>query len=390
MIRVLVADNSAIDRALLVGLLASDAQMQIVGEAKSGAEAVVMTKRLRPQVVIMGLLNHASDLVLLARERARFDAFVPRPLDGLEATRQIMAETPTPIVIAFHGHESDAQKDTAEQLLAAGAVAALKRPSHAHDAKELIDTVRAMAEVKVVGHRLRRVAKAARPLRVAGPIGVVAIAASTGGPNALVRVLKPLPRDLPVPIVIVQHLATGFMHGFADWLDDHCALDVKLVERSERLLPGTAYLANDGAHLRVHKSAAPARGDSFAPSGTGRFDAPLEPGALPLQPHFSLQLADGAPQEGFCPSASVLFESVAESFGARSLAVILTGMGRDGVSGLGKVRAQGGRVIAQDRDSSVVFGMPSMAIEAGLADDILPVDRIADRILELVRPKEQR
>jgi two-component system chemotaxis response regulator CheB len=364
MIRVIVADNSAIDRALLVGLLASDAQMQIVGEAKSETEVVVMTKRLRPQVVIMGLLKRSSRL------------------DGLEATRLIMAEAPTPIVVAFHGSQADTRgtaetgEDAAAQLLAAGAVAALKRPSQAHDAKELLDTVKAMAEVKVVGHRLRRAPKSARAPRIVGPVGVVAIAASTGGPNALVRVLKPLPRDLPVPIVIVQHLATGFMQSFADWLDDHCALDVKLAERGERVLPGTAYLANDGAHLKVNKIV------PLAPSVGAHARAD--------QPHFGLQLAEATPQEGFCPSASVLFESVAASFGARSLAVILTGMGRDGVSGLSKVRAEGGRVIAQDQGSSVVFGMPSVAIEAGLADDILPVDRIADRILELVRPKEQR
>jgi len=182
-------------------------------------------------------------------------------------------------------------------------------------------------------------------------------------------VLKPLPRNLPVPIVIVQHLAAGFVRGFAHWLDEHCALDVRLVERSERLQPGVAYLANDGMHLRVGK----------LPVSTGIAKLP-----------FALQLHDGPKEDGFCPSASVMFESVGETFGPRSLSVILTGMGRDGVSGLRKVRALGGRVIAQDRDTSVVFGMPCMAIEAGLADEILPIDRIADRIQELVRPKEQR
>jgi two-component system chemotaxis response regulator CheB len=355
MIRVLVADNSATDRALLVALLETDAQIQVVGQAKSGAEVVSLTKRLRPQVVTMSLLERSSNLT--------------SHIDGLEATRLIMAESPTPIVVALNPAQEQSGQDAARELLAAGAVAALKRPSQVGEAKELLDTVKAMAEVKVVGHRLRTSPRLARRLLPNGPVGVVAIAASTGGPNALIRVLKPLPRDLPVPIVIVQHLASGFVGGFARWLDEHCEVDVKLVERSERLLPGRAYLANDGTHLKVSKAAAPAGSH---------------------QPHFSLQLSNGEPQEGFCPSASVLFESVAESFGPRSLAVILTGMGRDGVSGLRQVRAQGGRVIAQDRDTSVVFGMPCMAIEAGLADDILPVDAIADRILELVRPKEPR
>jgi two-component system chemotaxis response regulator CheB len=354
MIRVLVADNSSANRALLVALLETDAQIQVVGQAKSGAEAVTMTKRLRPQVVTMGLLDRSSNLV--------------QHVDGLEATRTIMAESPTPIVIAMDGRLAG-DADTAQELLAAGAVATLNRPSQVGEAKELLDTVKAMAGVKVVGHRLRKMPHVAPRQHAAGQVGVVAIAASTGGPNALVRVLKPLPRDLPVPIVIVQHLASGFMRGFAHWLDEHCALKVKLVERNEQLVPGVAYLANDGAHLKVHK------GTPAAPSHA---------------PHYNLQRADGVAGEGFCPSASVLFESVAEAFGPCTLAVILTGMGRDGVSGLSRVRAEGGRVIAQDRDSSVVFGMPCVAIEAGLADDVLPVDAIADRILELVLQKEQR
>lgn len=354
MIRVLVADNSSTDRALLVALLETDAQIHVVGQAKSGAEAVTMTKRLRPQVVTMGLLERSSNL--------------EHHVDGLEATRMIMTESPTPIVIAMDGARV-AIEEAARELLAAGAVAALKRPSQVSEAKELLATVKAMAGVKVVGHRLRKTPRVAPRQHIAGQVGVVAIAASTGGPNALVRVLKPLPRDLPVPIVIVQHLATGFVHGFARWLDEHCALKVKLVEHSEQLVPGVAYLANDGTHLKVHKG----------PHSLGSHI-----------PHFNLQLAEGPAREGFCPSASVLFESVADTFGPRALAVILTGMGRDGVAGLGKVRAEGGRVIAQDRDSSVVFGMPCVAIEAGLADDILPVDAIADRILELVLQKEQR
>jgi two-component system chemotaxis response regulator CheB len=352
MIRVLVADNSSIDRALLVALLEADKQIQVVGQAKSGAEVVSMTKRLRPQVVTMGFLDHSSNL--------------QQHVDGLEATRLIMAESPTPIVVALDGVRME-DRTAAQELLAAGAVAALKRPGHASEAKELLDTVKAMAEVKVVGHRLRKATRPARRETLASPVGVVAIAASTGGPNALVRVLKPLPPDLGVPIVIVQHLATGFVGGFARWLDEHCALSVKLVERGELLAPGVAYLANDGTHLRVRKLAHGARGNEFG-----------------------LELADGPMREGFCPSASVLFESAAETFGPGTLAVILTGMGRDGESGLRQVRAEGGRVIAQDRDSSVVFGMPCVAIEAGLADDILPVDAIADRILDLVRQREQR
>lgn len=355
MIRVLVADHSDQDRSGLAQLLRSDLEIEVVGLAKTGTEVVNLTRRLKPHVIAMGALDHRISL--------------EESVDDLEATRRIMASTPTPIVVAFSSATPE-REARAAALLAAGAVAALKTNATAQ--RELLDTIKAMAQVKVVGQRLRR----QRPAPKATPekgVGVIAIAASTGGPHALSRVLKPLPRDLPVPVVIVQHLSAGFVRGFAHWLDEHCELDVKLVDRSLRLRPGVAYLAPDGAHLRVAKASL-----SQHPH-TARGDLP-----------YSLYLADGPLHEGFRPSASVLFDSVAEAFGARTLAVILTGMGRDGFSGLKRVHAEGGCIIAQDRHTSVVFGMPSMAVEGGLADHVLPVEKIADQILELVGSKEQR
>jgi two-component system chemotaxis response regulator CheB len=353
MIKVLVADHSEVERDGLVRLLRQDPEIEVVGQATHGGEAVSLTRRLRPDVVAMGALQRGPSL--------------DEAIDGLEATRRIMANTPTPIVVALSSGVAERETRAAE-LLAAGAVAALSRGASAE--RELLDTIKAMAHVKVVGQRLRRRPTPREP-RLGG-VGVIAIAASTGGPHALSRVLKPLPRDLPVPVVIVQHLSAGFVRGFAHWLDEHCALDVKLVDRTLRLRPGVAYLAPDGAHLRVSKA-------PMAHPHGARGDLP-----------YSLYLADGPLHEGFRPSASVLFESVAEAFGARTLAVILTGMGRDGFSGLKRVHAEGGCVIAQDRQTSVVFGMPSMAVDGGLADHVLPVDQIADRILELVQVKEQQ
>jgi two-component system chemotaxis response regulator CheB len=370
MIRVLVAENSFADRALLADILRAHVGVTIVGEAGTGAEAISMTRRLKPHVVAMGMLDRSSTL--------------SAPIDRLTATRQIMAETPTPIVVALGADESECE---AREALAAGAVAVLRKPIRVPTSpdqnSELVETLKAMAEVKVVGHRLRKSRRSEHPLdhplpprgparEHHGPLGIIAIAASTGGPAALARVLRPLPRELPVPIVIVQHLATGFAGGFARWLDESCAIEVHLVQSTERLRPGVAYIGTDGSHLRVVKSP--------IPSG------PSAHSQLP----YSLQLSEGPPQDGFCPSASVLFESVADAYGARALAVILTGMGRDGVSGLARVCAQGGRVIAQDQHTSVVFGMPSMAIQAGLADFVLPIDLMADRILELLRAKEHR
>lgn len=363
MVKVLLADNTELDRARLRALLHADERIQIVGEATTGAEAVSMTRRLKPQVVVMGSLSRSTEL--------------GKPIDALEATRQIMSDSPTPIVVTLTGNvnsDSDGQA-----LLQAGAVAVLNQtalvlessPSKHARSNELVETVRMMSQVKVVGRRLRSTRK---PVHITGPqngVGIVAIAASTGGPHAITRVLQQLPADLPVPVVLVQHMAPGFVRGFTKYLDEHCAIKVKLVEHAERLCAGVAYVAADGAHLRVLKHGA---------------RRPLESHGGP----FSLQPTHGTPQEGFMPSASVLFESVAEAFGERALAVILTGMGRDGLSGLAKVREHGGRILAQNQETSVVFGMPYVAIEAGLADLVLPIEQMATQILELVRPKESQ
>jgi two-component system chemotaxis response regulator CheB len=352
MIRVLVAENSRADRSLLRESLRTDSQISVVGEARSGAEAVRMTARLRPQVVAIGTLDRSSDM--------------HEPIDRLAVTRQIMSESPTPIVVALDEHEGEGE---AREALAAGAVAVLRKPApNTRAESELVETIRAMAEVKVVGQRLRKPHRSEPAPAGNAPFGILAIAASTGGPAALARVLRPLPRELPVPVVIVQHLAAGFVGGFTSWLDQHCALEVQLAHHAQRLSPGVAYIGADGAHMRVLRSRAR---ESEGAAGT-------------------LALSEGPPRDGFCPSASVLFESVAKAYGAHALAVILTGMGRDGVSGLAQVRAAGGRIIAQDQHTSVVFGMPSVAIQAGLADLVLPIDLMAPRILELLRAKERR
>jgi two-component system, chemotaxis family, protein-glutamate methylesterase/glutaminase len=354
MIRVLVADLSQAEREALARVLRADAAIEVVGSASDGAEAVRLTRQLKPHVVAMGVLEDGHEQA--------------DDIDGLEATRRIMAGTPTPIVVTLPPTLADREQRVAA-LLAAGAVAALTRTTPGE--RELLDTIKAMAHVKVVGQRLRRASSRPNKPPLQHGVGIIAIAASTGGPHALSRVLKPLPRDLPVPVVIVQHLSAGFVRGFAHWLNELCALDVKLVDRTLRLRPGMAYLAPDGAHLRVARSS---------------LSYPGSRGELP----YSLVLSDGPVHEGFRPSASVLFESVAASFGPRALAVILTGMGRDGFSGLQRVHAAGGCIIAQDRQTSVVFGMPSTAIDGGLADHVLPVDQIATRIMELVSVKEQQ
>ena len=177
------------------------------------------------------------------------------------------------------------------------------------------------------------------------PVELVAIAASTGGPAAIHRILTTLPADFPVPILVVQHISRGFGPGFAGWLDKASPLNVKLAKEGEVLRPGTVYVAVDDHHLclsssrKIHLSTAPAVG-------------------------------------GFRPSGTVLFESAAKVFGPSAVAVILTGMGRDGVDGLRAIRRAGGRTIAESEATAVVYGMPAAAVRAGLADFILPLDEV--------------
>lgn len=345
MIRVLVAEDSNTARELLVEALRSDPEIRIVGEAKSGAEVVEMTRRLRPSVVTM-------------------DIRMPR-MDGLEATERIMAENPTPIVVVSAVVGGDVH--VAMNALRAGALAVeekLPRPSAPEfeaAAQRLIDSVKSMSEVKVVrrwpallprptGPRVSRV----RRSRDATRAHVIAVAASTGGPAALSSLLSCLPGNFPAPILVVQHIGWGFVDGLVDWLDSASRLQVKVADDGEALEPGRAYVAPAGLHLGVTRR--------------------------------SCVTLSSQPEVGsFRPSATILFRSVAEAYGASALAVIMTGMGDDGLPGLRAIREAGGRILAQDEATSIVFGMPGVAVAAGLADAVLPLSEIPGQLLKGVR-----
>ncbi|MEW5847814.1 MAG: chemotaxis-specific protein-glutamate methyltransferase CheB [Myxococcota bacterium] len=341
MIRTLVAEDSLTTRELLVAVLRSDPQVDVVGEAANGVEALEMTRKLRPDVVTM-------------------DIRMPL-LDGFEATRQIMVEAPTPIVIVSASIDVR-DVEVSMHALRAGALALLPTPSgpgspaFEEQAKHFLETVKLMSQVKVVRRWPRHRASASAPSPV--PAGarpqVVAVGASTGGPAALARIISELPGDFPVPLLAVQHIARGFMDGFAAWLNAAGALKVKIGEDGEPLQPRTVYLAPDDAHLGVSPD------------------------------RVSITVSRAASVGGFRPSASYLFASVARAFGPSAVAVILTGMGNDGIEGLRAVHAGGGRVLAQDEETSVVFGMPGAAAAAGVVDVVLPLGAIAFRLLELV------
>lgn len=341
MIRVLIVDDSATARGLLAAIFAADPEFEVVGEAADGRAGVDLTRKLRPDVVTM-------------------DVRMPR-MDGFEATKEIMIETPTPIVIVT---ASRSARDVAASMnaLRAGALAIMAKPvgpaapGFDEEARHLLAQVKAMSHVKVVRH-WRPAREAARPAAGAAPrharMRVVAVAASTGGPAALEAVLTRLPADFPVPILVVQHITPGFVAGLAEWLNKAGPLRVKLAEAGEALKGRTVYIAPDDRHLGV--------------TAAGR-----------------VALADEPPVGGFRPSGTPLFESVAKAFGPAAVAVIMTGMGDDGVVGLRAVRQAGGHILAQDEKSCVIFGMPGAAIAAGLADAVLSVEEIASRLTEFV------
>lgn len=346
MIKVLVVDDSMVVREFITHILSSDPGIHVVGVANDGDEALEAVRQKTPDVITM-------------------DISMPR-MSGLEATRIIMESQPTPIVIVSGslGGEGAASFSAIE----AGALAVLSRPAgigHADydaTAKQLIQTVKLMSEVKVV-RRWPRARQGQTVRQVSSPAGaslkqptskvkLVAIGASTGGPVVLQQILNHLPQDYSVPILIVQHIAAGFVQGFAQWLTQSSGFPVHLATHGEHLLPGRAYVAPDGFHMGV-------RADH------------------------RIILNDGVPENGLRPSVSALFRSVAQVFGPEAVGVLLTGMGRDGADELKLLKDRGALTIAQDEETSIIYGMPGEAIKLGAATHVLPPDRIASMLVSL-------
>ncbi|TWB82304.1 two-component system chemotaxis response regulator CheB [Nitrospirillum amazonense] len=350
MIRVVVAEDSPTLREYLVSILSGEPDIEVVAIAVDGLQAVEAVARHRPDVVTM-------------------DIHMPR-LGGLAATRRIMEETPCPIVVVS-STMSDHVAATF-RALDAGAVAFVHRPvgvghpRQAIEAAELAQTVRLMAEVKVV-RRWANPSKlprepVARPMPEATlPSGtrpaVVAIGASTGGPVALQAILAGLPADFPVPLLAVQHISPGFVGGFADWLASGSALPVQVAKAGDVPRPGHFYLAPDNAHM------------GLGLDGT-------------------IKLDHGAPENSARPAVSHFFRSVTRVHGARAVGVLLSGMGVDGAMELREMRDAGAVTFAQDKESSIVHGMPGAAIALGGATAVLKPDEIAARLLTLVRKAE--
>lgn len=339
--RVLICDDSPLLRRV-IGEMLTEGGMHVVGEARDGVELVERVAALRPDVVTL-------------------DVEMPRR-DGLEGLRALMATHPVPVVMV----SSLTGAGTAATIAAleAGAVDAVCKPAlrltpagwgPARD--ELVRAVRAAAGAKVSA--LAGTPRPARPgAALAGRAGgdggpLVVIASSTGGPRALAALLPRLPSPLGAGVVIVQHMPPGFTGSLARRLDELSKLTVREARPRDTIAPGTALIARAGAHLEI--------------TGRGR-----------------VAHSDAPPVGSLRPRADITLEGAARHYGRRVLAVVVTGMGQDGLVGCRAVRAAGGRVIAEDASTAVVWGMPGAVAQAGLADAVLPLDAIALGITEMV------
>jgi two-component system chemotaxis response regulator CheB len=337
-VRVLVVDDSALSRRHLCSVLTGDPELQVVGEAHDGGEAVAMVESLEPDVITMDI--HMPDM------------------DGFETTRRIMERSPRPIVIVSADFDpNDVVRSF--RALEAGALTVLPKPRYAGDESsservaEFVQTVKLMATVKVFERHSRvQHPLPVRQVRGTQPAEIVAIGASTGGPAALATLLGVLPFDFPIPIVVAQHVARGFDAGLVRWLDGVCELDVRLAMAGEPLHGRTVLIAPHGVHLGVTRS--------------GR-----------------ATLSYSEPVGGHRPSATYLFHSVARAYGPAGLGVIMTGMGTDGIAGLEAMKSAGGRVLGQDEASCVVYGMPRAAQQAGIVDREMAPQALAKAIVAL-------
>lgn len=340
-LRVVVADSSPSEAALAVRALRSDPTIEVAAVAHNSLEAIEQVRHLRPKLVVMALSLPGRDTV--------------------EAVERIMAEAPTPILILTRLPPPDPA--VARHLIASGALEVMAKPAGPVEwearTPELLSRVKILAQVHVITHlagRRRGQADLTGDAMPAGRLGrgirVVAIAASTGGPRALVDLLSELPADFGAAVLVSQHIAQGFAAGLREWLGEKCALTVQVASDGMRVQPGMVILAADDQHMTVEN-----------------------PDTVCLHPPAS--------DREVCPSGDRLLGSVARAYGPLAVGVILTGMGRDGVQGLRAIRQAGGWTIAQDEGTSVVFGMPQAAIEAGAAVEVLPLPTIARRLVEL-------
>ncbi|MBI5741835.1 MAG: chemotaxis-specific protein-glutamate methyltransferase CheB [Nitrospirae bacterium] len=351
MIKVLIVEDSPVVQEFLVHVLGLEPDIEIIGRVNDGEEAVDFVKRTKPDVITM-------------------DIIMPK-MNGLEATRRIMETNPVPIVVVS-GNWDPKEVDTTFRAMEAGALAIVRRPygaghpEHESAVKEMVRTVRLMSEVKVV-RRWSRPASVIQDMEADPPvprgahpeISVIAIGASAGGPPVLQKILSGLPADFPSPVLIVQHMAEGFLPGMLEWLGATSGIPLHIASDGVAAIPGQAWFAPDGFHMGIRNS--------------GR-----------------IFLSDREPERGARPSVSFLFRSVAEAYGNNAAAVLLTGMGSDGAVELKLLKEKGAVTIVQDRESSVIYGMPGAAKELGAALYELSPEKIVSALMDVTSYRREK
>ncbi len=338
-IRVLIVDDSDVARSILRTLLEDQADIKVIAEARNGREAIELVEQLRPDLVTM-------------------DLNMPG-MSGIEAIEHIMHHKAVPILVV--SNESDAE--LAYEALRCGALEVMAKPTYdPEDAERFQHQVRLLAGVPVITRlRRRAVQPVAEPVfqsarlqpAIASYQHVFALALSTGGPQALASLLPQFEADFPAPILIAQHISDGFIEGMAQWLSGLCKLSVKVAQEGEYLQAGCVYLSPSEQHLTL---AADRR----------------------------VKLKTRAERDIYHPSCDELLSSVATVFGRNAIAIIMTGMGRDGTRGMREIHSHGGITLAQDEASSVIYGMNAEAVNAGVIQRELPLAHLAAEMLRIV------
>lgn len=346
MIKVLIVEDSPVMQQLLAYTISSDPELEVVGIVENGAEAIEAVKKLHPDIIAM-------------------DLHMPI-LDGRQATRIIMETNPTPIVIVT-GSSTAKEVAFSFDIIQDGALSIVKKPPSINhpdfkkEAQELLQTLKIMSEIKLVkrtAHTTRKQLPVEpameKTISTQSKIQLVAIGASTGGPIVLQKILSGLPKNIQIPILIVQHISHGFTDGFVEWLKSTTNFPLHIATHGEYALPGHGYVAPDNLHMGIE------RGDRIV-------------------------LSNHKPENGLRPSVAYLFRTAAQIFGSGAVGVLLTGMGRDGAEELKIMKDKGAVTIAQNEESSVVHGMPGEAIKLNAATLILSPEDIITTLIALIK-----
>lgn len=338
MIRVLVVDDSPTIQQLMTYILNSNNEINVIGVVKNGEEAVDFVAKDKPDIITM-------------------DISMP-VMDGFEATRRIMETNPVPIIMVT-GLFNSQDIDKTFKAMEAGAVSVIEKPVGINDSnfhkisQNIVEMVKLMSEVKVIKRKsFNRSGVSTSALHTKlnsnyEEVKVAAIGVSTGGPPVLQSIFSKLPSNIKIPILVVQHITPGFLIGLVNWLSQVTNYPIHIAKQGEKALPGHIYFAPDEYHMGI--------------SASGQ-----------------ILLNKGEKENGLRPAVSYLFSSVANSYGENSLAILLTGMGKDGAAELKQLKDKGAITVAQDKETSVIFGMPGEAIKLDAATYVFSPEKIAE------------